>query len=147
MKKENGITLIALVITIIVLLILAGVSIAMLTGDNGILTKASNANEQNRDAEIKEAMSLATSTIIADQIDPTVTTAPELNATTLAAQIVKDNANSKAEAVTDATNKIKYTYAGKQYEVSFTWLTKTVDSETINIGIDFSQKVNITEVK
>ena len=39
-KKERGITLIALVITIIVLLILAGVSIAMLTGQNGILTQA-----------------------------------------------------------------------------------------------------------
>ena len=36
--KQNGITLIALVITI-VLLILAGVSIAMLTGNNGILTR------------------------------------------------------------------------------------------------------------
>lgn len=36
-NKELGITLIALVITIIVLLILAGISISMLTGDNGIL--------------------------------------------------------------------------------------------------------------
>ena len=43
---EKGITLIALVITIIILLILAGISIAMLTGDNGILTKASNSKEQ-----------------------------------------------------------------------------------------------------
>ena len=42
MKNQKGITLIALVITIIVLLILAGISIAMLTGDNGILTKAQN---------------------------------------------------------------------------------------------------------
>ena len=40
MKNNKGITLIALVITIIVLLILAGVSIAMLTGENGILTQA-----------------------------------------------------------------------------------------------------------
>ena len=39
-KNVHGITLIALVITIIVLLILAGVSIAMLTGQNGILTQA-----------------------------------------------------------------------------------------------------------
>ena len=38
--KENGITLIALVITVIVLIILAGVTIAVLTGDNGILTRA-----------------------------------------------------------------------------------------------------------
>ncbi len=37
LKQEKGITLIALVITIVVLLILAGVTIAMLTGENGIL--------------------------------------------------------------------------------------------------------------
>ena len=45
MMKEKGITLIALVITIIVLLILSGVSIAMLTGNNGILTQAQRAKE------------------------------------------------------------------------------------------------------
>ena len=39
LKKVKGITLIALVITIIVLLILAGVSIATLAGDNGILKR------------------------------------------------------------------------------------------------------------
>lgn len=39
-KSESGITLIALVITIIVLLILAGVTIATLTGQNGILTQS-----------------------------------------------------------------------------------------------------------
>ena len=37
-EKENGITLIALIVTIIILLILAGVTIATLTGENGILT-------------------------------------------------------------------------------------------------------------
>ena len=59
MKKERGITLIALVITIIVLLILAGVSIAMLTGQNGILTQAQNASEQTEVGAEKEAISLA----------------------------------------------------------------------------------------
>ena len=53
-KNSKGITLIALVITIIVLLILAGVSIAMLTGENGILTRASDAKEQTEIAEVKE---------------------------------------------------------------------------------------------
>ena len=43
LKERKGITLIALVITIIVLLILAGVSIAMLTGENGILNQANKA--------------------------------------------------------------------------------------------------------
>lgn len=53
-KREKGITLIALVITIVVLLILAGVSIAMLTGDNGILTQAKKAQTETQIAEIKE---------------------------------------------------------------------------------------------
>ena len=45
-KNTKGITLIALVITIIILLILAGISIAMLSGENGILTKSSTAKEE-----------------------------------------------------------------------------------------------------
>ena len=59
MKNQKGITLIALVITIIVLLILAGVAIAMLTGDNGIITnaQASRSNTAYRTAD--EQMRLA----------------------------------------------------------------------------------------
>ena len=53
-NKSKGITLIALVITIIVLLILAGVSIAMLTGDNGILTQARKAKERTEEAAAEE---------------------------------------------------------------------------------------------
>ena len=40
LKGQNGITLVALVVTIIVLIILAGVSIALVLGDNGIVNKA-----------------------------------------------------------------------------------------------------------
>ena len=57
--KEKGITLIALVITIIVLLILAGVSIAMLTGENGILTQANNAKIEQSHGAVKEGIALA----------------------------------------------------------------------------------------
>ena len=67
LKHESGITLIALVITIIVLLILAGVAIATLTGDNGILTKAQNAKLQNNNATVKEKVDLA----IAASLDET----------------------------------------------------------------------------
>ena len=58
-EGEQGITLIALVITIIVLLILAGVSIAMLTGDNGILTQANNATVQQSHGSVREGIALA----------------------------------------------------------------------------------------
>ena len=58
-KRNKGITLIALVITIIVLLILAGVTIATLTGENGILSKASEASEETRKANAEEQVNLA----------------------------------------------------------------------------------------
>ena len=57
-KDKKGITLIALVITIIVLLILAGVSINMISGDDGIATQASNASEKTRGGKIKEQVGL-----------------------------------------------------------------------------------------
>jgi type II secretory pathway pseudopilin PulG len=57
-KRNSGITLIALVITIIVLLILAGVTIATLTGDNGLLTKASEAQKANIEATAREKIQI-----------------------------------------------------------------------------------------
>ena len=57
--NSSGITLIALVITIIVLLILAGVTIAMLTGQNGILTQAQNAKTATEEATEKEKRQLS----------------------------------------------------------------------------------------
>ena len=58
-KNAKGITLIALVITIIVLLILAGVTIATLTGDNGILGKANDAKTQTEQAKEDENLKIA----------------------------------------------------------------------------------------
>ena len=59
MRKEKGITLIGLVVTIVVLLILAGVSISMLTGENGIITQAQDAKEKTDIAEEREKVELA----------------------------------------------------------------------------------------
>ena len=58
LKQTKGITLIALVITIIVLLILAGVTIATLTGENGILNQAGKAKEKTQEAEAIERVAL-----------------------------------------------------------------------------------------
>lgn len=59
MKGNKGITLIALVITIIVLLILAGVSIAMLTGDNSLLGNAQRTGPYNDIGAAKDEIGLA----------------------------------------------------------------------------------------
>ena len=68
MGKQKGITLIALVITIIVLLILAGISIATLTGENGLLSKATTAKEETKKAEIREEIELAIAAIQAEEL-------------------------------------------------------------------------------
>ena len=57
-EKQRGITLIALVITIIVLLILAAISIATLTGQNGILNQADNAKKETEREIAKEKVAL-----------------------------------------------------------------------------------------
>ena len=59
MKRRNkGITLIALVITIVVLLILAGIAITTLAGDNGIVNKASTASEETKKKEYEEILKI-----------------------------------------------------------------------------------------
>ena len=58
MKKQNGITLVALVITIIVLLILAGVSISLALGNNGVLTRSSQAVVENERGTVSQDIKL-----------------------------------------------------------------------------------------
>ena len=59
LRKKQGITLIALVVTIVVLLILAAVSISMLTGENGIITQAQDAKENTEIGNEKEIVNIA----------------------------------------------------------------------------------------
>ncbi len=59
MKNKKGITLIALIITIIVLLILAGVSISMVVGENGILNRATDASKKTNEAKDEEQRQFA----------------------------------------------------------------------------------------
>lgn len=105
MRNNKGITLIALVITIIVLLILAGVSIAMLTGDNGILTQAGNAKTDTAKAEAEEAVKLTLNEIIANDMDPTYdpgegTDESVINNANLTTMIPRNNANVTVTSVT-----------------------------------------------
>ena len=64
MKREKGITLIALVVTIVVLIILAAVSISMLTGENGIITQAQNAKDATEQARVEELVDLAVNSLM-----------------------------------------------------------------------------------
>lgn len=66
-KQENGITLIALVITIIVLLILAGIAINLTLGENGLLKQAGWAKEEHTNSSIKEELEMDISSVVIDK--------------------------------------------------------------------------------
>ena len=68
-KEEKGITLIALVVTIIVLIILAGVSINLVFGNLGIVTKAKEAKRMQEQAELNEQIALGE---LSNEIDKTI---------------------------------------------------------------------------
>ena len=121
MKNNNGITLIALVVTIIVLLILAGVSIAMLTGQNGILNRASQASYESKLSDAAETLSFAATDAITTLYD---------NAYAKATGTAEDKDILKAitdaytdTAVDSAVTKsfITYAEATTSYNVSLTY--------------------------
>ena len=58
LKQQKGVTLIALVVTVIVLIILAGVSINILTGDNGTVTRAKEAQQKQIEGEVRDNVNL-----------------------------------------------------------------------------------------
>ena len=108
-KLNKGITLIALVITIIVLLILAGVSIAMLTGENGILSQAQKAGEQTDIGQEKEAIALAYNGAKAENNGGDVDT-DDLN---------RNFGYNDTDATAEGSNPITVTFkeSGRQYTI------------------------------
>ena len=105
--NNKGITLIALVITIIVLLILAGVSIGMLTGDNSILTNASKARKESALSSVKEQVLMAINTAYteyhAKEVTKTLAEGESLYDDTKAALVGITSNNSEVSYVLDAT--------------------------------------------
>ena len=125
MKKEQGITIIALVITIIVLLILAGISIGTITGDNGIIKEANNAKASTEKSNWEE------------QIDSAIISAEAKNRNTKLNDVIQEliskgvinsenDVNKENGAIT--TKEPSYVIEGKLDE----YLVKTLESITGN---------------
>lgn len=72
-KRNSGITLISLVVTIVVILILAGITISLTLGDNGIVTKAQDSVEKQKTVTAKEEVEMAWVGIVADRISGSLT--------------------------------------------------------------------------
>lgn len=120
-REQKGITLVALVITIIVLLILAGVTIAALSGPNGILSNATQATKDTAISEAKEAVTMAINTLLTNGIaDNTIKVIDDdtvLDLDQIMAQI-KSNYNKTDEDVSGEGNTITYKTGG--YTVTVT---------------------------
>lgn len=130
LKENKGVTLVALVITIIVLLILAGVTLSMVMGDSGIFGKATDASVKTNVSSAKDAVRLATLevttaqynndgafTAISDNTQSGIESLvnDQMDEYTIdTKKIYKKNANgTKGEAVKNAS--------GNQLEVEFTY--------------------------
>ena len=113
LKRNKGITLIALVVTIIVLLILAGISIMMLTGQNGILNRASEAKENTGTSQTKELVKLSVTDALTQGLG-------SLTDTNLKAALDNNLGAGKYQITGDAENGWTITVDGKEFKVDAT---------------------------
>ena len=140
-KSTKGITLIALVVTIIILLILAGISIAMLTGNNGVLTQAKSAKENTRVGEVQEKVKLAAQAALTDNLGNGIEKEKfqeELN-----------NMFTQGEQVSleyDETNK-KYTVTVDKYEVEVSNMGAVGEAKEATIQAKLTLTYKNTEQK
>ena len=133
-KQAKGITLIALVITIIVLLILAGVTISMLTGENGILKQATSAKDKTDKSEFEEQVKLA---VMASKVNDEGV----IDLTTLEAEIGKIKGTEITKNGTE--NNLPWTVKKGSYEVTIT-AEGTITTNTT--GKDDSKKDEDTKI-
>ena len=145
-RNERGVTLIALVVTIVVLLILAGTAIAMLSGDDGIMTNAQKAQAANTEGEIREKIKMAYNAVktkisVDSAIDPDydATDATTMNALFLEAakeigiEIPASVTTGTADGLTitfDSSNK-RITFLYKDNKFGGTTASPDMTSETI----------------
>ena len=108
MRNQKGITLIALIVTIIVLIIIAGISIATLTADNGILKQVDSAKVANIEGTVKEEVDLACAAfrlaIAQEQAENRSYKASEKSKTIQGSLVTKLNEESTLKGATFATS-------------------------------------------
>lgn len=147
MKNQKGITLIALVVTIVVLLILAGTSIAMLTGENGIITNAQKSTAANTEGDVRTDIEMAVNsakTIVLArtstdaEYDPTAKTAED----ELVKRIITDLGLTAPGTITDGSTLIddedNYTVELSSHVITITYSDSQFQSGKTVAGVTMS---------
>ena len=138
LKNVKGITLIALVITIIVLLILAGVSISMISSQDGILGKATNAKQLYEEKAFEEKVLLAVQSAIIDGEG-----ASEININDLKERLKELDLNITDDNFFESQDKYYYKLSeDKAYEISKNGEVNFVKPSDIEEDIDFKAYLN-----
>lgn len=106
LTKDTGITLIALVITIIVLLILAGVTITSLTGENGVLERAQRARNETMQAQIREQVQME---VMGSMIDLDGVYNAEAGATAINKMWGEDTASAEENVISGSHDGYNFT--------------------------------------
>lgn len=142
LKQKNGITLIALVITIIVLLILAGISITMLSGENSILQRVGQARDDSVVSREEESVKLAYMSAKTNCLGGNVT---EQSLQEELDKLVGNNKTKVTEKDNDILNVLYYdttnTYNVENGNVSQVEILKLYISNYAEL-LDFANRVN-----
>ncbi len=141
MKSNKGITLVALVITIIVLLILAGVSISLVVGDNGIMTRAKDAGTKTNEADALESFKLAVASITSEYYSNMYTASAPTG--TVAAYV--------ASKIKDELETLDYSFTGTMASATKDGneitITKTGAKTGVTILYDVTSSGNVSNIK
>ena len=121
-KNPNGITLISLIATIIILIILAGTSVNILMGENGIIKKAVEARKNTTVALEKESISIAYTTLIEEEMESgeIITTEKfenELKKLNKESTVSKDSQENFIVEIKETKNKYKVEKNGNITEI------------------------------
>ena len=138
MRNKRGITLIALVLTIIVLLVLVGIFLSLVLGDNGVLNKAQNATIETKNAEEKERveMAVAAAKIVGNGM------------------LTTDNLNIELQNAFNNKEEVVETEEGWLYEASRVYkilnegtisIENLTDTNAEDIFLDFNMKATQTK--
>lgn len=122
-KKERGITLVALVVTIVVLLILAGVSISMVLGNNGIVTKAKETQTAQDKAYAEDVIESGLKAVQIEVLSNTLPTGKTANV----AYVVEKINDSAFTVKSGSTDTITYTKDTATYDIKVDMTKYIVD--------------------
>ena len=124
-QTEKGITLIALVVTIVVLLILAGTSLDMLLGENGIIKQSQEAKQQTEISDEKESIQVAYNGLKAGDFNKTIT------AQEMEDEINRTKGANTVEVIGDETLTVKFLKSNRLYEINVT--TGNIEDNIVDV--------------